>query len=72
MFVGDEVMHEMLSHPFLRGESHIFAAQFIEDDLIALFELGPSGSEIRIVEEKHYRLVPADKITQSELRSYDA
>ena len=32
MFVGDEVMHEMLSHPFLRGESHIFAAQFIEDD----------------------------------------
>ena len=48
------------------------SAQFIEDDLIALFELGPAGNEIRIVEEKHYRLVPADKITQSELRSYDA
>ena len=32
MLVGHEVMHEMLSHPFLRGESHIFAAQFIEDD----------------------------------------
>mgnify|MGYP003606452517 CR=1 FL=1 len=48
------------------------SAQFIEDNLIALFELGPSGNEIRIVEEKHYRLVPADKITQSELRSYDA
>ena len=32
MFVGDEVMHEMLPDPFFRGESYIFAAQFIEDD----------------------------------------
>ena len=59
---------EIFPHLICRSIS----AQFIEDDLIALFELGPSGNEIRIVEEKHYRLVPADKITQSELRSYDA
>lgn len=32
MLVGDEVMHEMLSHPFFRGKGHVFTAQFIEDD----------------------------------------
>ncbi len=48
------------------------SAQFIDDDLIALFELGPTGDEIRIIEEKHYKLVPADRITRSDLRAYDA
>jgi hypothetical protein len=48
------------------------SAQFIEADLIALFELGVSGEEIRITEERHYRLVPADQITRDDLRAYDA
>jgi hypothetical protein len=47
------------------------AAQFISTDLIALFELGGSGDEIKILEERHYRLVPADQISRDELRSYD-
>jgi hypothetical protein len=48
------------------------SAQFVEKDLIALFELGVSGEEIRITEERHYRLVPADQITRDDLRAYDA
>lgn len=48
------------------------SAQFVEPDLIALFELGTSGEEIRITEERHYRLVPADQITRDDLRAYDA
>ena len=47
------------------------SAQFVEDNLIAMFELGVFGEEIRIVEERHYRLVPADQITGDDLRTYD-
>ena len=48
------------------------SAQFISDDLIALFELRLSGEEVRIVEEKHYKLVPGDQISEDDLRSYDS
>lgn len=47
------------------------SAQFVSDNLIALFELGLTGEEIRIIEERHYRLVPADEISSDDLRSYD-
>ena len=47
------------------------SAQFISVDLIALFELGTSGEEIRILEERHYKLVSADQISKEELRQYD-
>lgn len=47
------------------------SAQFISADLIALFELGTSGGEIQILEERHYKLVPADQISRDELRAYD-
>ncbi len=46
------------------------SAQFVEADLIALFELEKSGDEIRIVEERHYKLVPADRISKDDLASY--
>lgn len=47
------------------------SAQFISEDLIALFELGLSGEEVQIIEERHYKLVPADQISTADLRSYD-
>jgi hypothetical protein len=47
------------------------SAQFVESDLIALFELAQSGDDIRIVEERHYRLVLADQISRDDLRAYD-
>jgi len=47
------------------------SAQFVEADLIALFELGQSGNDVRIIEERHYRLVPGDQISRDDLRAYD-
>ena len=46
------------------------AAQFMQDDVIALFELTLRGDEIRVVEERHYRLVPADRLDPAAVRNY--
>ena len=46
------------------------AAQFMSADLIALFEFIREGEEIRIVSEKHYRLVPPQGLSAEELASY--
>ena len=46
------------------------SAQFMAGNIIALFELTREGEEIRIVKEKHYRLVPADQIDSEDLRRY--
>lgn len=46
------------------------SAQFISDDLIALFELGLEDGMVKVVEEKHYKLVPAYEISEKELRVY--
>ena len=43
------------------------SAQFVEQDLIALFELTVESGAIRIVDEAHYRLVPAGEITADDL-----
>jgi hypothetical protein len=48
------------------------SAQFMADDLIAMFELRLVEDQIKVVDEKHYRLVPADDITHDDLRSYAA
>lgn len=46
------------------------AAQFMEDQIIALFELTLQDGEIKVVEERHYRLVPAKKLDQAAIRAY--
>lgn len=47
------------------------AAQFMGDDLIALFEFERSSDdEVRIATEKHYRLVPAPSISSDDLSTY--
>lgn len=48
------------------------SAQFISDDLIALFELDLEDGMVKVVEEKHYRLVPASKISDKELKLYSS
>jgi len=45
-------------------------AQFMEDDLIALFEFEQSKEGVAIVSEKHYCLVPGEEVTEADLRSY--
>ena len=46
------------------------AAQFMKDRAIALFELTLQDDEIRVVEERHYRLVPADSLDENAIRDY--
>jgi hypothetical protein len=46
------------------------SAQFISSNLIALFELTIEDGIVKIYEEKHYQLVPADQITREDLRQY--
>lgn len=46
------------------------ASQFMEDDLVAMFELENTKNGIVIVSEKHYRLVAADELSLEELRKY--
>lgn len=46
------------------------AAQFMEDDLIALFELTLENDIVKIVDEAHYRLVPAEQISATDLAAY--
>ena len=46
------------------------AAQFMDDEIVALFELTLQDDEIKVVDEKHYRLVPARKLDQTAIRDY--
>jgi len=46
------------------------AAQFMEADLIALFEFEANGNGTVISSEKHYRLVPPESVTAEDLRTY--
>ena len=48
------------------------SAQFMSNDRIAMFELTVQDGEVRVVEEKHYRLVPAQDIRGEDLRSYNS
>ena len=45
-------------------------AQFMADDVIALFEFEQDGDDIRIAAEKHYQLVPPDAVTDDDLIAY--
>lgn len=46
------------------------AAQFMDDEIVALFELTLQDDEIKVADEKHYRLVPARKLDQKAIRDY--
>lgn len=46
------------------------AAQSFADDVIVLFEFEAEKNEIRIVSEKHYRLVKPKELSSEDLRSY--
>lgn len=55
---------------FPRMRCRAISAQFMSGSVIALFELTLQDGEIRVVEEKHYRLVPANEIDQNAIRDY--
>lgn len=41
------------------------AVQFLEDQVVALFELTFRGDDIMVVEERHYRLVLAEVMNRN-------
>ncbi|MXW12290.1 MAG: endonuclease [Synechococcus sp. SB0662_bin_45] len=45
-------------------------AQFMDAQAVALFELILQNDEIKVVEERHYRLVPAKDLDQAAIRDY--
>jgi len=45
-------------------------AQFMEADVIALFEFVMSDQGVAVSQEKHYKLVPPDQLSPEELLSY--
>ena len=46
------------------------SAQFMDDDVIALFELTGENGNALIVEERHYKLVPGDQIDPETMKQY--
>jgi hypothetical protein len=46
------------------------AAQFMNEGVISLFELTLQGDEVKVVEERHYQLVPAAELDQTVIRAY--
>jgi len=45
-------------------------AQFMADDLIALFSFEQGTDSMAISAEKHYRLVPPDSLSEDDLKTY--
>lgn len=46
------------------------SVQFLDSDRIAVFELTVEDDEVRIIEERHYRLVPAADLDKTEISTY--
>lgn len=48
------------------------SAQFMRNDVIAIFELTLQQDTVKVVDERHYQLVGADDLDQEVIRSYRA
>ena len=45
-------------------------AQFMNDEVISLFEFERQGDDIKVSSERHYQLVPPEAVTEEDLLSY--
>jgi hypothetical protein len=61
---------ELCALKFPRLICRAIAAQFMEDDLMALFEFEPGRDGIKVTSEKHYRLVKPDDLSPDEMQNY--
>ncbi len=66
--VAQDLKYSEQKFPDMRCRA--IAAQFMADGVVALFELTIQQEEVRVVEEKHYRLVPADRLDSQAIRNY--
>lgn len=65
---GQDIAFAAEKFPNMRCRT--IAAQFMERGVIALFELKLEGEQVKVVEERHYRLVPAKELDQKAVRDY--
>ena len=61
---------EFVRQKFPGMKCRAIAAQFMEEGIVALFELTLQDDEVKIVEERHYRLVPATDLDEDAIRDY--
>jgi hypothetical protein len=62
--MGQEKFPGMICRPI--------AAQFMNKEVIAMFEFVSAGRFLKIAQEKHYRLVAPGALTDEELQQYRA
>ena len=63
---------ELCAARFPALSARSIAAQFMGDELIAMFKLEREGAEVRVSREMHYRLVPQEQLTDEDLANYRA
>lgn len=68
--IGQDIAFAAERFPDMRCRP--IAAQFMADGVIALFELTLKGEQVKVVEERHYRLVPARDLDPDAIRGYGA
>ena len=59
-----------VSEKFPEMRCRPIAAQFMSEGTIALFELALEDGQVKVAEERHYRLVPAADLDPTAVRSY--
>lgn len=60
----------MCKHKFPKLICRPIAAQFMQDQLIVLFEFEDGKDGVVIASEKHYRLVSPEEIDEDDLTAY--
>ena len=66
--IGQDLAFAAEKFPAMRCRP--IAAQFMAEGIIALFELTLDDGQVKVVEERHYRLVPARDLDQEAIRAY--
>ncbi len=59
-----------VEHKFPELRSRPIAAQFMTDGIVAMFELTIQDGQVKIVDERHYKLVPASQLNEVEISAY--
>lgn len=67
--VTQDIMFVEQKFPGMRCRA--IATQFMADKTVAMFSLLLQEGEVRIEDERHYRLVPHDRITRADVTNYD-
>lgn len=66
--IGQDLAFSAEKFPDMRCRP--IAAQFMAEGVIALFELTLDEGQVKVVEERHYKLVPAADLDQKAIRDY--